>query len=270
MKSSTGITARYLIAAVLFAAMAFFATPRLYAQKGNPQPETATVDAGKRVTLEFKEATLQEAADFLAKQFEGANFVVPPNVARLRVTVKLRNVTLDQALQAIAFATENRLQINQVAENVHGFSIADGQPGSAPDERAMCRIFSLASAPAFIGIAPDKVNKMVTELNETLENAINMLRRAEPTSTVETPPLQFHPSTKLLIAVGKPAELAIVEQLVMALGGGGSPITDPATGLPGYPFTPAGSPVAPGQGAVGFPGGGGAAPPPPAVGAPGL
>jgi hypothetical protein len=127
-----------------------------------------------------------------------------------------------------------------------------------------------ASAPAFVGIAPDKVNKMVTELKETLENAINMLRRAEPTSTVETPPLQFHPSTKLLIAVGKPAELAIVEQLVMALGGGGSPIPDPATGLPGYPFTPAGSPVAPGQGAVGFPGGGGAAPPPPGVAAPGL
>jgi hypothetical protein len=262
MKLSTGFTARHLIAGTLFVSAAFFATPRLHAQKGNPQPETPSVDAQKRVTLEFNEAYLSEAADFLAKQFDGANFVVPPKVARLRVTVKLRNVTLDQALQAIAFATENRLQINQVAENVYGFSIADGQPGSAPDERAMCRIFSLASAPAFIGIAPDKVNKMVTELKETLENAINMLRRAEPTSTVETPPLQFHPSTKLLIAVGKPGELAILEQLVMALGGGASPILDPATGLP---FTPGG----PAPGSAGSPAGGAAAPPQRGFGAPG-
>ena len=263
-----------MIVGALFVSAAFFATPRLYAQKGNPQPETPTVDAQKRVTLQFNEASLQEAADFLAKQFEGANFVVPPKVARMRVTVKLRNVTLDQALQAIAFATENRLQTNQVAENVYGFSIADGQPGSAPDERAMCRIFSLASAPAFIGIAPDKVNKMVAELKETLENAINMLRRAEPTSTVETPPLQFHPSTKLLIAVGKPAELAIVEQLVSALGGGGMALPEAASpaGVPGFPTTPSGLPFAPGGSAPGpasSPGAGAAAPPQTGFGAPG-
>jgi hypothetical protein len=231
---------------LVMAVAAYVATPLLHAQKANPQPETPPLDPGKRVTLQFREASIEEAAEFLAKQFEGANFVVPATVARLRVTLKLRNVTLEQALQAIAFATENRVNTSQVAENVYGFSfIGAEQRGSPPEERAACRIFSLASAPSFAGNSPDKVNKMIEELKGTLDSAIKMLRDAEPTSSVDVPQLQFHPSTKLLIAVGKPEELAIIEQLVSALGGGAPEIPQP--GVPGaagaaggFPGNPAG------------------------------
>src|SRR5687768_12026059 len=53
-----------------------------------------------RPKIEITNGSIEELAQLLEGQFEGANFVVPQPVANVRVTLKLRNVNLDQVLQA--------------------------------------------------------------------------------------------------------------------------------------------------------------------------
>jgi hypothetical protein len=190
-----------------------------------------------RVGLEFRDATLQEAVDYLASKFEGMNIVVPASVAQLRVTIKLRNVTLDQALEAIAFATQNQVTVNRLNENIYGFAPTNQAPAGpgVPLEKPACRIFALADAPQFAG-SPDSDNatKLIAEVKASIDQAIELLRSADPQSSVERPSLEFHPATKLLIAVGRSEELGIVEQLVSALGGTKAVIPAPTgSGAPG-------------------------------------
>ena len=118
-----------------------------------PKPEApAAPDPSKRITISFQDAPVQDVAEYLVQQFAGTNCVVPPRVGRLLVTLKLRNVNLDQALQALVFATENRISMNEVAPGVYGFQAT--QLWDAPSEegpKAICRIFSLASVPELNG-----------------------------------------------------------------------------------------------------------------------
>jgi hypothetical protein len=169
-----------------------------------------------------------------------------------------RNVTLEQALQAISFATENRVLAEEITENVHGFRLVPRTlPDGQPEPQTTVRVLSLAGAPQLGGEAPPETfKKVVEELETAFNDAIAMLREADPGSTVEQPRLKFHPSTKLLVAVGKPEELNIVEQLVAALGGGFAPVNNGFSAAPAGPSIP---------GLQGFPGGGLA---PGALGAP--
>jgi hypothetical protein len=190
-----------------------------------------------RVALEFREATLQEVADYLGTKFAGMNLVVPASVAQLRVTIKLRSVTLDQALEAIAFATQNQVTVNRLNDDIYGFAPTNQVPAGLgpPPEKPACRIFALADAPQFAG-PPDSENasKLIAEFKGSIDRAIAMLRNADPQSSVEPPSLEFHPATKLLIAVGRSEELGIVEQLVSALGGTKAVIPAPTgSGAPG-------------------------------------
>jgi hypothetical protein len=162
----------------------------------------------------------------LEGEFEQASFVVPETVANIRVTLKLRNVNLDQILQAVAFATEQRVAAEEITANVYGFRLVPRTlPNGQPEPQTAVRVLSLAGAPQLAGGASTEASaesfkKVVDELATAFNDAVVMLREADPGSTVEQPRLKFHPSTKLLVAVGKPEELNIVEQLVAALGGG--------------------------------------------------
>lgn len=179
-----------------------------------------------RSKIELTNSSIEELARLLEGEFERASFVVPQTVANIRVTLKLRNVNLNQILQAVAFATEQRVAAEEITENVYGFRLVPRTlPNGQPEPQTAVRVLSLAGAPQLAGGASaeasaESFKKVVDELATAFNDAVVMLREADPGSTVEQPRLKFHPSTKLLVAVGKPEELNIVEQLVAALGGG--------------------------------------------------
>ena len=221
----------------LFAATFWLPVRETDAQENQP-PRTSsspTIAAGgkapvaggeTRAKIETMNSSIEELARLLETQFERANFVVPQTVANIRVTLKLRNVNLDQVLQAVAFATGQRVAAEEITENVYGFRLVPRTlPDGQPEPQTAVRVLSLAGAPQLAGGASaeastESFKKVVDELETAFNDAVVMLREADPGSTVEQPRLKFHPSTKLLVAVGKPEELNIVEQLVAALGGG--------------------------------------------------
>jgi hypothetical protein len=71
-----------------------------------------------------------------------------------------------------------------------------------------------------------------------LKKALQHFNAASPNTKLNEPHFEFHPPTKLLIAVGSEPELAILTQIVQALGGtssGGAMPGFPADGAPGPP-----------------------------------
>lgn len=89
--------------------------PRLLrAQPGEPACliDTRRALAGRKVTLHFDEAPLDEVASFLA-DITGLNVVAPPWLERVTVSVRLREVALVDALALIAGASGTYLRASE-------------------------------------------------------------------------------------------------------------------------------------------------------------
>jgi hypothetical protein len=212
--------------------------------------------------VEFREATIPEIADFLTKKDEGLNIVIQQNIQDIRVSLKLRNVTSLQVLNALPFATERSVEIEDLPDGIVGVKgvvpQAFGEDGMPL--RPECRIFSLA---AYLAGKDEKAGaEAIEQFHRSLNAAVDMLNAASPQSRVKMPQLQVNPETRLLIAVGMRDDLAVVEQLVAALQGNAAapvygyrnesargPMGSPGAGLPGLP----GSPPVPGT-PIGIPG----------------
>jgi len=220
------------------------------------QPAAATE---RRVDLEFRDQSLEEVAQALTEMFPKESIIVPPSIANVRVTLRLRMATLPQALRAITLATEGRVNVTSEDPSLHSFSATRELAPPA----AACRIYSLANY--LSGKPDDGFDEAIKGLMVVLDKAVQHLNSATG-AKVNEPRLEFHKPTKLLIAVGTEPELAILTQIVQALGGASSdaPLGGfPGMGAPGAPGYPPGNttfgPVAPGL----------VPPPPPAVPAPG-
>jgi hypothetical protein len=219
--------------------------------------------------VHFKEATISEVIEYLGKNDESFNAVVQPNVQGIKVSLKLRNVTTQQVLAALTFASEGNVELEDLPDGIVGVksTVASqivGEDG-LPIIRPECRIFSLAGYLA--GKDERAVAVAIEQFHRSLETAVQMLDDASPQSRVKTPQLQVNPETKLLIAVGLPNDLAVVEQLVGALqgnvgaavygyrGGAGAPVALPAPGMPGaLSPQPVGPPPLAPQPPIGIPG----------------
>src|SRR5262249_15188902 len=82
--------------------------------------------------------------------------------------------------------------------------------------------FSLARY--LLGKSEDEANKAVAEVENMLELCWELLRDADRSSTkIEAPRLNLHRGTKLLIVVGQPSQVEVVEQVIGQLQGGGVP-----------------------------------------------
>src|SRR5205085_1582362 len=86
-------------------------------------------------------------------------------------------------------------------------------------DQKICRVFNLSK---YLERATDKsVDAAIKEVMESLETAWSMLRQANGDQE-ELPKLNLHRGTKLLIAVGRPQDLEILEQVVKELQGSGA------------------------------------------------
>jgi hypothetical protein len=216
-------------------------------EKSKPAPaitEAAVEAAWQRrlPEIDFGNVPLAEVAKDLTDQFRGINFVVPESARGEPVPhLILRNVTLNEILKAIEIASEGRihsapsntgisidpatgLPVTTRAENSQrnlvAFSIAPlpGYP-TAAREKPTCRVFSLAPYLAYK--SERDAQRAVKELYDALHVAWSMLKKYQ--RDVQEPTLTIHEGTKLLIAVGRAEELAVIDQVVKQLQGG-SPI----------------------------------------------
>jgi hypothetical protein len=205
------------------------ATPSKAEKEATREPVVVTPeihDAALAIYLEkvdFRDATIEEVVDFISKKTGGLNILIPDSVRHIPVTFKLQNVNAVQILDAIEFTTEGRVQSGTRPGNVHYLRLGDGAAGMAKPE---CRVFSIAT---YLSYKDEKGQEVaIRELNETLRTAMDMLKQADPASQASNPRMQVNAGTKLLIAVGRPEELAVLEQVVTALQGQVVPVPPPA------------------------------------------
>ena len=243
----TNPTFRNLLA--LIASSALAASSSFTFGQVKPAPELHVIKAqGGAATMdvEFRDASIAEVIEFLSKKDEGFNAVVQQNVNGIGVSLKLRNVTTQQVLSALVFASEGNVELEDLPDGIVGVKAAVPPQSVGADGlpiRPECRIFSLAG---YLAGKDERAGAAaIDQLHRSLETAVQMLNDASPQARVKTPQLQVNPETKLLIAVGMPDDLAVVEQLVSALQGNvaapqygyrkaaGAPMAPPGAGMPG-------------------------------------
>jgi hypothetical protein len=207
-----------------------FAPSAAQGAQADPNPEAT------RVNMQFDDMDLKAIVSFLRDKFQGANFMVQPKAETVRVTLNVRNVGFEQALQAIAFASEGRVAVERMDYHFYGLVLTDSTGN--PAQKPTCRVFNLSGAQDFSDAHPDA---FLDEIKNSVQETVVALHNADPAATVVVPELQFHRSTRLLVAVGKPDSLAIVEQFVVALGGRSTEMAQPIkNGFPGVPGAPTG------------------------------
>src|SRR5688572_22848535 len=108
--------------AALTAATTFISLPgnALAQLPKEDKPATVAADAPidkdtKLPMISFNESTIRDVVEILDKKAGGLNVIVQPKVQNIVVTLKLRNVSAAQVLEAIPFATEGRVQVIQLA-----------------------------------------------------------------------------------------------------------------------------------------------------------
>ncbi len=187
------------------------------AVQADPDPEST------RVNMQFVDEDLKDIISFLRDHFPGANFMVQPKAENVRVTLNVRNVGMEQALQAVAFASDGRLAVSRMDYHFYGLILTD--PAANSSQKPTCRVFNLSGAQDF---SDGRADAFLDEMKESIMQTMAILRHADTASSLEMPELQFHRATRLLVAVGKPDSLAIVDQFVVALGGRATDMSQPA------------------------------------------
>jgi hypothetical protein len=169
---------------------------------------------------------LEEIVKLLRKQFPELNFLVKQKARSESVAVVLRSVTLQEILKAIGPATEGRVQviwndndrlvIFDQASRALPVDPATGQPFPNSGKK-ICRVYNVSD---YLNGLPDKdADKAIAEIQNVLETAWKMLRDANNDIDEPIPTLSVHRGTKLLIAVGRPEDLMILDQVVTRLQG---------------------------------------------------
>ena len=200
----------------------------------------------RRIDIEFNGLDLSAAMEFVRAQLPELNVVVPPRLASTPIgQLKLHNVTLAGLVQAITAATDG--VVNGEFVNDEYLTFTNDQAERAPEP--VCRVLSLRQ---YLGGKNERdADRAIDELTEVVTLACKQLERGRNGSHVAAPEFSVHRATKLLIAVGAPEAVAIVEEVVSAASGtstGNNPNTGfgvGPTGLPGF-----------GGGGNSFPGGG--------------
>jgi hypothetical protein len=127
---------------------------------------------------------------------------------------RLRNVTLAEFLQVLEQATERPIQI--VGKPGDRLVVFDSKAGPVEAVQPIeTRVLSLAE---YIGQRDgNALRERLSEFYSVLEHACMTFESANKGKRHVKPTINFHEGTKLLIVVGRPDELALVQEIVSAL-----------------------------------------------------
>jgi len=236
-----------------------------------PVVRDATPISERRFDVEFDGLNLAEAMDIMRQKLPDLNIVVPPSLNSAPIgLLKLRNVSVLGLVRAISAATDSRVEGQFDDDSYLTFVSNDG----IPQPESVCRVLSLRQY--LDGKKDDEMDRAIRDLNEVVEMARMHLEKSRPGVQMKTPEFSVHRATKLLIVVGSPESVSIVEEVVTAVsngsvgpafpggfGGGANPF-----GTGGFPGAsgfgggnnPAGAPRGVPQPSPTAPRGGGAAP----------
>jgi hypothetical protein len=206
---------RFFAATILVATL----TAPLFAQQP-PKPKTNSPIAERRIDINLKDLTIAEAAEAFRQQWDGLNVIVPPSVADLQIgPLQLRQITVENLCLIIPAATDGIVEATFDRDAFLTFRPTVAIERTQP----ICKIMSLT--PYLAGKPEKDVEKAIVELQDAVVQACRLLAKARRSGRSEQPDFSVHQSTKLLIVVGSPESVNIVEEVVNALSGGPVPGT---------------------------------------------
>jgi hypothetical protein len=169
---------------------------------------------------------LGEIIDKLRRDFPEINFVIKRQtdadgyVSSASIFMVLRSVTLPEILKAIELASDRPIQITGGPggqdDRLVIFEKKPYDPSGMPtDSPVVTRVYNVSK------YLTNRSDKEAAAALKEIEDVVRMAGRM----TVETsngartfqPNLSIHPGTKLLIAVGRPDELMVIEQVIKEL-----------------------------------------------------
>jgi len=201
--------------------------PAVRVPGSTPGPELTRFD------LNFPGGTPKELVEAIEKAWlKPLNAIIPDELANMRLpALKMNAVTVPQLFEALGAATAKTLTYNyqgrygvpfqpgqQVTSTSYGFRTY-GPPGddaiwhfyydrpNPPQEPKACRFYQLG---------PYLDTYKIEDITTAIETGWIMLGEAE------RPEIKFHKDTKLLIAVGEPSKLVLIESVLAQLNQGKS------------------------------------------------
>jgi len=197
--------------------------PTLLAQGRDPanQPTEKASAWDRRIAeIEFDGTPLNDVSQTLGEYFPEINFVVNQGAEAQMVTMRLHQVTLDELLKALSFASDGRIQGRKVEDRLVALTFRQ-------DRRSVPTLKAFHLGRYLAGRSGDEADLALQELELVLEISWHMLQEADPDRPqITRPQLNIHRRTSLLIAVGQSEQLEVIAEIVSALQDGG-PIKKP-------------------------------------------
>ena len=194
-------------------------------RKAQAAIEPSVESAWQRKVPRFQSDNLPlgEIVKQLRADFREINFIFKRqnngDASGASITMDLRDVTLKEILKAIEVAADRPLEISiESDERLVVFEKRTVDPSGLPVEAPIAtRVYNISS---YLAQRPEsEAAQALKEMEDVIHLAGEMLIRASSGARTFRPTLSVHPSTKLLIVVGRPEELALVEQVVTELQG---------------------------------------------------
>jgi hypothetical protein len=203
--------------------MAVDPTTGLPVAPAKPIPETWSKEIKD---FKFDGVPMGEIVVYLQEKVTGINFVITPDAAEYVLPpVRLSSVTLEDVFTAIRIISSGEIQISP--ESAMLVSVTRIAPPAKPRGfKKSCVAYNLSLY--LQGKQGPELEQSMKDVEDALERCWKMLDQAN-NQRYERPALSLHAPTKMLIAVGEPDQLMVIEQIVRQLeasvnpliGGGG-------------------------------------------------
>lgn len=193
----------------------------------SPQTQGTEQSTWQKFDLDFPGGSPRDLVSAIEKATsKSLNVFIPKDGESVEIpAMKFKAITVPDLFRALLMASQRQQQVGGNVYNTYYTFETQGQGESAifyftykrpsPPQK-FCRFYQLAEA---------LQNYSIEDITTAIQTGWKMLGVKSP------PELKFHPETKLLIAVGQPEELRIIDDVLSGLRSAPAPVS--AQALPG-------------------------------------
>ncbi len=204
------------------------------AQQAQETPRPLRLDAvvggkvgGKTFDFDFPGGVPQDLVTAIEKSSgEQLNVIIPPQLSQIQIPpLKFHSVSVSSIFMALSVASRSLSE----GRAMYGFHLVDNStPGvwiftvdklAEAKQPKVCRYYQL-------GPYLDELNYKIDDITTAIQTGWKMMGDQNP------PELKFHKDTKLLIAVGEPMQLEVIDSVIKELAKARPP-TSPKQGAEG-------------------------------------